>query len=95
MVGIKCRMLSAHHPQSNGRAKLAVKSMKRLLGSCTGSGGNLDTDEFLQAILMYRNTPDPTCGPSPSELVFGRMLQYTLPRLDKAKSFFFNGNVSP
>ena len=40
--GIKCRMSSAYLPESNGRAELAVKSMKRLLGNCTGLDGSLD-----------------------------------------------------
>ena len=89
--GIHCCMLHvAYHSQSNSRAEVAVKSMKRLLGESLDSNGSLDTAKFLQAILVYRNTPDPTCGISPAEMVFGRKLRDTLPRLDKSKNVYFN-----
>ena len=49
--GVRHRFSSAHHPQSNGRAEVAVKSAKRLLRSNTGPSGILDTDAFLRAIV--------------------------------------------
>jgi hypothetical protein len=76
--GVQHRMSSAYHPQSNGRAEVAVKSAKRLLKSNTDSAGLLDSDRFLRAILQLRNTPDPDCGKSPAEIVFGRPLHDTL-----------------
>ena len=57
--GVVARDSSAYNPQSNGRAELAVKSTKRLLEENIGHDGNLDTDTFTQAMLIYRNTPDP------------------------------------
>ena len=69
------RVSSAHHPQSNGRAEVAVKSAKRLLRSNIDATGGLDNDKFLRAMLQLRNTPDPDCKISPAQIVFGRPLK--------------------
>ncbi|XP_014662792.1 PREDICTED: uncharacterized protein K02A2.6-like [Priapulus caudatus] len=76
--GIKHRISSAYHPQSNGRAEITAKATKRLLKPDTDSAGLLDSDRFLRAIWQLRNTPDPDCGKSPAEIVFGRPLRDTL-----------------
>ncbi|MEL6802241.1 MAG: DDE-type integrase/transposase/recombinase, partial [Bacteroidota bacterium] len=76
--GVTHRMSSAYNPQSNGRAEVAVKTVKRLMRSNTGVSGSLNTDRFLRAMLQLRNTPDPDCGISPSEIVFGRQLRDNL-----------------
>ena len=81
--GIKHRLSSAYNPQSNGRAELAVKSTKRLLEDNIGSDGELDTDKFLRAMLIKRNTPDPVTKLSPAEIIFGRKLRDSLPRIFK------------
>jgi hypothetical protein len=71
-------MSSAYHPQSNGRAEVAVKAVKRLMRTNVSSAGTLDTDCFLKAMLQFRNTPDPDCGISPAQIVFGRHLRDNL-----------------
>ena len=76
--GVKHRVSSAYHPQSNGRAEVAVKTAKRLLRSNVGPSGALDNDRLLRALLQLRNTPDPDCSVSPSQIVFGRHLRDTL-----------------
>ena len=88
--GVTHRLSSAYNPQSNGRAELAVKSTKRLLLGNIDEDGSLDTDKFLRAILIKRNTPDPTTKLSPAEIVFGKKLRDTLPRVDKSLNVFFN-----
>ena len=80
--GVQFRLSAAYCPQSNGRAELAVKSTKRLIEDNVGPNGELDTDKFLRAILIKRNTPDPTSKLSPAEIVFGRKLRDTMPRVD-------------
>ena len=60
--GVRHRVSSAHFPQPNGRAEVAVKSAKRLLMSNTSPTGSLDHDQFLRAMLQLRNTPDPDCN---------------------------------
>ena len=72
--GVTHRVSSAYHAQSNGRAEVAVKSVKRLMRSNLGPAGTLDTDRFLRAMLQFRNTPDPDCRISPAEIVFGKPL---------------------
>ena len=44
-----------------------------------GPGGSLDTDSFLAALLIHRNTPSVDLKTSPSEAVFGRKLKDFLP----------------
>jgi hypothetical protein len=93
--GIKHRDSAAYHPQSNGRAELAVKATKRLLENNIGADGKLDTDNFLRAMLIKRNTPDPTCKLSPAEIIFGRTLRDALPRVDKNMNVFHNAKLRP
>ena len=76
--GVRHRVSSAHFPQSNGRAEVAVKTAKRLLMSNTGPTGNLNHDGFLRAMLQLRNTPNPDCNVSPAQIVFGRPLRDAL-----------------
>ena len=93
--GIKFTLSSAHHPISNGRAELGVKSMKRLLHDNLGPGGSLDTDKFLRAILIHRNTPDQLSKRSPSEVLFGHTLRDALPMFEGTQSVFENDKVLP
>ena len=88
--GVQTRQSAAYNPQSNGRAELAVKSTKRLLEDNVGPDGELDTEKFLRAILIKRNTPDPLTKLSPAEIVFRRKWRDTLPRIDKSINIFFN-----
>ena len=79
--GIRSRISSVAFPHSNSRAEIGVKTMKRLLADNTGPGGSLDNDKVLRAILQYRNTPDPTTGLSPAEVIFGRQIRDFTPVL--------------
>ena len=76
--GVHHRISAAYNAQSNGRAEVAVKAVKRLMRSNIGPFGSLDNDKFLNAMLQFRNTPDPDCGVSPAEIVFGRALRDNL-----------------
>ncbi|KAK3875648.1 hypothetical protein Pcinc_019502 [Petrolisthes cinctipes] len=92
--GVKHRLSSAHHPQSNGRAEVAVKSMKRLLTSHTDANGSPDTEAVAAGLLQYRNTPDPQTGMSPAQIVFSRNLRDLLP-IAPEKQIFTNPMVHP
>jgi len=77
--GVYHRLSSAYNPRSNGRAEVAVKAMKRLLRNNIAPNGSVDTESFTRAILQFRNTPDPSTGTSPAEVLFGRTLRDVLP----------------
>lgn len=85
--GVRHRLSSAHHPQSNGRAEVAVKSMKRLITSHTDHDGNIDTEAVAAGLLQYRNTPDADTGMSPSQIVFGTNRRDLLPVVSQTPVF--------
>lgn len=64
--GVSVRLSSAHYPQSNGRAKAAVKTAKRIIRDNTFPGGSLDNDKANLAILQYLNTPLRCINKSPA-----------------------------
>ena len=92
--GVRHQMSSAYFPSSNGRAELAVKATKRLLMDNVGPNGELDTDKFVRAMQIQRNTPDPGCKLAAAEVLFGRPLRDTLPFIDKGKVAFCNSQFS-
>ena len=79
---------SAYFPQSNGRAEVAVRITKRILEDNVGPNGSLDNDKVVRALLQLRNTPDRDCGLSAAEVLFGRRLKDSMPRLDKSVPVF-------
>ena len=91
--GIKHRLSSAYFPQSNGRAELAVKSIKRLLEDNVGPNGELNTDKVVCALLQQRNTPDRDCQLSPAQVLFGRPLRDGIPQLQKSTMIFDNDQI--
>merc|ERR1711872_527480 len=72
--GVRHRLSSAYHPQSNGRAEAAVKSAKRMMRDNTKPNGDLDHDKIVRAFLAHRNTPTDSTGISPAHVIFGRQL---------------------
>ena len=77
--GFKERISSAYFPRSNKRAEVGVKNAKRLIQDNLTSNGNLDCDKLCRALLIHRNTPDPTTNVSPAQLVFGHALKDHIP----------------
>jgi hypothetical protein len=70
---IQHRLSSYYYPRANKRAKVAVKSAKRLIMDNLGPSGTLHTDKLAHAILQHRNCPDPNTGLSPAQVIFGRV----------------------
>ena len=73
--GVRHRVSSVAYPHSNQREELAVKSMKKLIRENTNSEGSLNNDQFLRAVMTYRNTPDRDTNRSPAQVIFGRNLR--------------------
>ena len=92
--GVNHRLSSAYNPRSNGRAEVAVKSMKRLLQDNVKPDGQIDSESYVRAILQFRNTPDSQNGISPSEVVFGRQLRDVLPVKPRTQ-VFSNPGIRP
>ena len=91
--GVRHHMSSAHFPQPNGRAEVAVKLAKHLFMSNTGPTGSLDHDHFLHAMLQLHNSPNPDCN-IPSQIIFGCPLRDTLSLVEQLEKFS-NPNVNP
>ena len=77
--GVRPRLSSAYYPQSNGRAELAVKAVKRILGSNLTESGSLDTEAVARSFLLQRNTPVQDIGQSPAQMLYGHNLKDHLP----------------
>ena len=54
---------SPHYPQSNGHAEATVKSIKSIILKTT-ENGVLNNEQYLEALLEYRNTPKESGIPS-------------------------------
>ena len=91
---VRHRISSAYHPQSNGRAEVAVKAAKRLLRSNVGPNGSLDNDKLLRALLQSRNTPDPDCNLSPAQIIFGRPIRDSLSFVNRLEKYT-NPHIRP
>ena len=77
--GVEHVVSSAHYPQSNGRAELAVKTAKRILHENVLSNGSMNTEATSKALMQYRNTPIKGVGLSPAQILFHRNLRDALP----------------
>ena len=77
--GIIQRLSASYYPHSNKRAEVAVKSAKRLVRDNLQSDGSLHGDKFARALLIHRNSPDPSTGDSPAMIIYGRTLRDHLP----------------
>ena len=84
---VKHRLSSAHFPQSNGRAEVAVKSAKRLLRDHGTPTGRLDTDGYMLAIMAHRNTNNPETKMSPAKVIYGRRLKDTFKFMSATDKF--------
>ena len=79
--GVHHRLSSVAFPHSNCRAEVGVKTIKRLITGNVGKDGAINIDAFQQAILQYRNTPDPNTKLSPAMCIFGRPTKDLIPIL--------------
>lgn len=67
------------YPQSNGRAEVGVKTMKRLIHNNVSSDGSLNNNKIMRPLLEYRNTPLPDIKLSPAQILFHRQLKDGIP----------------
>ncbi len=67
---------SPYHPQSNGLAEAAVKSVKALLSKTKEMG-----EDFYEALAAWKCVPHATGDDSPASLFFKRRLRTPIPAL--------------
>ena len=77
--GVHHRLSSVALAHSNGRAKLGVKTCKRMLMDNTGPNGEINLDKFQRGMLQYLNTPDRDTGLSPAQMIFGQPIKTSNP----------------
>ena len=77
--GIQHRLSAPGYPQSNGRAELTVKAMKKLVINNMLPDGSLNSDNMSRALLQYKNTPQKGTNLSPAQLLYHRNLKDFLP----------------
>lgn len=77
MNGIVYKSSPPFHPESNGAAENAVKTVKNCLHKSAKNANNLNLiiNNFL---LSYRVTPHCSTGLSPAELMFNRKIRCVL-----------------
>lgn len=81
--GIKQMTSPVAHPQSNGAAENAVKTVKLALEKILATEGDMMIEDAIVNFLMaYRNTPHCTTQETPSHRMFGRKVNL---RLDLVK----------
>lgn len=81
--GIKHRKTTPLWPQANGEIERQNRSLLKRMQIAQVEGK--DWKEAVQTYLVaYRNTPHPSTGVCPSELLFGRTLHTKLPGLRQA-----------
>ena len=77
---VKHSSSSAEYTQSNGRAELAVKTVKHIIiDNIISSDGSLDNDSAAAAIMQYGNSPLPHLNLNPAQLMLHRTLCDQLP----------------
>ena len=84
---VEHRVSSPYNASANGRAEVAVKTTKRLLRSNVVGSGSLNNDRFMQAMMALRNTPDPDCGVSPAQILFGKPLRDNLKFVHRLRKY--------
>ena len=60
---------------------MAIKSAKWVVMNNLGTGGSIDMDKFVRALLVHRNNPDPETGVMATKVIFGWELHDPLPAL--------------
>ena len=78
--GVNQVFSAPYFPSSNGIAEAAVRCAKHIVSTVGYQKTAMDTDDWAQALLEWRNTPR-VYGKSPAELVFGRPIRSCVPSL--------------
>ena len=79
-LGFTHRRITPEWPRANGEAEKLMKTLEKAIRTAVIQGKNWK-QELFTFLRQYRATPHSTTGKSPSELLNGRKLKSTLPRV--------------
>ena len=79
-LGFTHRRITPEWPRANGEAERLMKTLEKAIRTAVIQGKNWK-QELFTFLRQYRATPHSTTGKSPSELLNGRKLKSTLPRV--------------
>ena len=79
-LGFRHRRITPVWPRANGEAERFMKTLEKAVRTAVIQGKNW-RQELFTFLRQYRATPHSTTGKSPSELLNGRRLKSTLPRV--------------
>ena len=82
-MGFKPIFVSPEHPEGNGVAERFMATLVKTTHAAISE--NKDPKlEIKRRLLNYRNTPHPSTGECPSQLMMGRMIRTRIPRVIKS-----------
>ena len=81
-MGFVPKPVSPEHPEGNGVAERFMATIVKTTHAAIAEGKDPKL-EIKRRLLNYRNTPHPSTGKTPSELMMGRVVRTRVPRLLK------------
>ena len=81
-MGFKPLPVSPEHPEANGIAERFMATIVKTTHAAIAEGKDPKL-EIKRRLLNYRNTPHPSTGKTPSELMMGRVVRTRVPQLIK------------
>ena len=77
-MGFRAQPCTPTHPQANGIAERFMKVIVKVVHATIATGQD-PRIEVRRMLLNYRNTPHPSTGKTPAELMIRRPIRTTIP----------------
>ena len=83
--GFALKPCTPEHPKSNGLAERFMGVLVKAVHTAIAAGRDVQT-EVNRRLLHYRNTPHPSTGRTPAELIMGRRMRTKIPTIQANKA---------